>query len=184
MRLPRCRVSIHMESRTRSASFALLLLGLSCLVLLQALLPTQAYGEPARVVGSIAERRAQPLQTVNSTISANSTASASLPTNSTTLNSTSVQSLVATSVAVTSNQSNAVSYLQYQVTSLGEQVSAMSSTVQSLNQQMNMSMVVAEVGLIVGILAFIAALAVSRRADAMFRETSASQTPSPATPKK
>jgi hypothetical protein len=107
----------------------------------------------------------------------------SLSVNGTALNTASFVSSIATLAGLSGNQSNAASYL-YQVTSLNEQLSAMSSTVQSLNQETNTSTVIAEIGLIVGILAFIAALAVARRADALFRETSANQNTSPATAKK
>jgi len=46
---------------------------------------------------------------------------------------------------------------------------------QTLSQNANTSMLIAEAGLILAILAIISAIAVARRADSMYRETSQGQ---------
>jgi hypothetical protein len=70
------------------------------------------------------------------------------------------------------NETTAVSYLQYQMTSMNDQLVAMSSSMSSINQQTGMNTLIAEAGLIIGILAVIAAIAVARRADAIYRDAS------------
>lgn len=77
------------------------------------------------------------------------------------------------------NEATAMSYLQYQMTSMSYELVAMSSSVSSLNQQTGMNTLIAEAGLIVGILAVIAAIAVARRADAMYHDTSGQAAGSP-----
>ena len=68
------------------------------------------------------------------------------------------------------NEASALSDLQYQMTSMNDQLVAMSSSMSSMNQQTGMNTLIAEGGLIVGILAVIGAIAVAKRADAMYRE--------------
>lgn len=75
------------------------------------------------------------------------------------------------------NVTASVSALQFQVNSLSAQVGAMSSSMQSMSQDTGNNTVIAEAGLIVGILALIAAIAVARRGDAMYRETNQPNSP-------
>ena len=72
------------------------------------------------------------------------------------------------------NATTEISYLQYQVNSMNAQLVAVSSSISSMNQQTGMNTLLAEAGLIVAILAFIGAIAVARRADAMYRDVSQS----------
>ena len=69
-----------------------------------------------------------------------------------------------------------MSYLQYQMTSMNDELVAMSSSVNAINQQTGMNTLIAEAGLTIGILAIIAAVAIARRADALYRATSESPT--------
>jgi len=109
---------------------------------------------------------------------ANSTSTQSALANSTTqstnvTNSTVSQSMTSSlqSSSSTENQTTAISYLQYQMTSMNDQLVAMSSSVSAINQQTGMNALIAEAGLIIGILAIIAAIAIARRADALYRGT-------------
>ena len=58
----------------------------------------------------------------------------------------------------------------------------MSSSMNSMSQVTGMTTLIAEAGLIIGILAIIAVIAVARRADAMYRDASQNQPAGP--PKK
>ena len=77
----------------------------------------------------------------------------------------------------------AISYLQYQMTSMNDELVAMSSSVSAINQQAGMNTLIAEAGLIVGILAIIAAIAIARRADALYGRTAQAPSAGSAPPK-
>ncbi len=130
-----------------------------------------------------------PLQTASPTgssqsLSANATAqntnatTSSQTTSALALNSTSQTS------SSTENQTTAISYLQYQMNSMNDQLVAMSSSMNSINQQTGMNTLIAEAGLIIGILAIIGVIAVASRGDAMHRGASQNQPPGPPAPKK
>jgi len=68
------------------------------------------------------------------------------------------------------NETTAISYMQYQLSSVNDELVAMSSSVSAMNQQAEMNTLIAEAGLILAILAGVAAIAVARRADSMYRE--------------
>jgi hypothetical protein len=87
-------------------------------------------------------------------------------------------------LSTSANITAELSSLQFQVASLSAQGVAMSSSIQAINQDATTNTVISEVGLIVGILAFIAAIAVARRADALFRESRQSQAVDSPPPKK
>ena len=159
-----------MDSRVRTLAFGVILVGLSSLVLLQPFQSSAASRETPRWVAAMSPNTLMPLQNVNATFSSQSSA------NSTVLNSTTTQPLSPTSLSsyATQNETTAISYLQYQMTSMNDELAAMSSTMSSMNQQAGMNMLIGEAGLIIGILADIAAIAVARRADALYHEATKS----------
>jgi len=161
-----------MDSRIRTFAFAILLIGISSVVLVYQSIQTSAASIRQRgAVASALPNALIPVQSANSTvssqaISANSTSSP---------NSTAAQQ----TTSAVQNETTAISYLQYQMTSMNAELLAMSSSMSSINQQTGTVMLVAEAGLIVAILAVIAAIAVARRADAMYNQTSPSQAAGP-----
>jgi hypothetical protein len=64
------------------------------------------------------------------------------------------------------------------MTEMSQQLSAMSSSMNALNQTTNNNTLLGEAGVIIAIIAFIAAIAAARRADALFRSSTEKQTPS------
>jgi len=166
-----------MNSRVRTVTFALLVIALSSIVLLQSFQNSVAsIGEGQRV--AVSANSLMPLQNGNSTIS-----SQSVSANSTALNSTAAQLISSTasqSSSAMENETTEISYLQYQMGSVNGELVAMSSSMSSLNQQAGMNTLIAEGGLIVAILAVIGAIAVARRADGMYRDASQSPPPGPA----
>jgi len=164
---------MQMKARTRTFAFCVLLVGLSCLVLFQQFHAILASNVQYRVAGLTPENALEPLQNANSTTATNQT----LTANSTSTSTLVVSTLFTSTTVLTVNQTVTVSYLQYQITSLSEQMSAMSSEMQSLSQSSNMNTVVAEIAVIIGVIAFIAAIAVARRSDAMYRENQPTNPP-------
>jgi len=167
-----------MYSRYRSFAFAVLLLSLSSLVLVQSFHASDASTLQGSAPFSL--NALIPLQNANSTASsqslsanstaqsANSTASSQVTTNSTSSSSSGANS---TSLASSSaNTASELSYMQYQMTSMSDQLVAMSSSMSSMNQQTGMNTLIAEGGLILGILAIVGAIAVAKRADSMYHE--------------
>jgi len=168
-----------MNSRVRTVAFALLVIALSSIVLLQSFQNSVASIVEGRRV-AVSANSLMPLQNANSTIS-----SQSVSANSTALNSTAAQLMSSTpsvpqSSSAMENETTEISYLQYQMGSVNGELVAMSSSMSSLNQQAGMNTLIAEAGLIVAILAVIGAIAVARRADAMYRDASQSPPPGPA----
>jgi cobalamin biosynthesis Mg chelatase CobN len=187
-----------MDSRVRTLAFAVLLIGLSAIVLIQTFQASVAStGEGLRAV-SIFPKSLVPLQSANSTTSSQSvsgnstmqnanatTSSQAMSANSTSVaNSTTTQPTSSLQSSATVNEATAVSQLQYQMSSLNDQLVAMSSSMSSVNQQTGTNTLIAEAGLIIGILALVAAIAVARRADALYRDASQSQTAPSAPPGK
>ena len=166
-----------MASRIRTLAIAILIIGISSLVIIQSLQTSVASNNQWSAVASLSPNALRPLQ------NANSTASSQIFTANTTSPQNSTATASQTSPAM-QNETTAISYLQYQMTSMNDELIAMSSSVNSINQQTGMVTLLAEAGLIVGILAVIAAIAVARRADAMYHETPAAQPGPPPPPAK
>ena len=167
-----CANSIHMNSRFRIVSFTILLVAISCFVIIQSISMTQALvahvGMGTNVLRSVG---VAPLQATNAT-------SSSIQNSTMSSNSTALGTLTSSgSMVAGANVTASVSALQFQVNSLSAQVGAMSSSMQSMSQDTGNNTVIAEAGLIVGILALIAAIAVARRGDAMYRETNQPNSP-------
>jgi hypothetical protein len=173
-----------MDSRLRAVAFAVLLIGISSLTFVQALQNSVASAKEGRVL-TLPLDDTMPLQNVNSTLTSNQTISSAtmVSGNVTAHNSTSILELSST-LQPSTNETAAISYLQYQMTSMNDQLVAMSSRINSMSQDNGTAMLIAEAGLIVGILAVIAAIAVARRADALYRESSQGQTADSTPPKK
>jgi hypothetical protein len=172
-----------MDSRLRAAAFAVLLIGISSLTLVLALQNSVASAKAGRLL-TLPLDSAMPLQSVNSTLTSNQTTSSAtmVSGNVTPENSTSILELSST-LQPSTNETAAIIYLQYQMTSMNDQMVAMSSRIDSMSQDTGTAMLIAEAGLIIGILAIIAAVAVARRADALYRESSQAQTADSTPPK-
>jgi len=173
-----CPISIYMNERFRVLAFAVLLIGISSVTLVQVIHTSAASVSGATDIDPVALRD-MILQNVNTTSTSNQTLSpaSTVFANSTTENTTSTletASLTQSSSSAT-NETTAISYLQYQMTSVNAELAAMSSRMDSMSQDNNTAMLIAEAGLIVGILAVVAAIAVARRADAMYKESSKDQ---------
>ena len=183
-----------MDSRARTIAFAILLLGLSSLVVIQTSFVSSREEQNAiyEPMGNWA-----PLQNSNSTASsgsmtsnstsssANMTATSGTSSSSNSTSSGTLSQSNSTSQSPTSNQNQteAMSSLQFQITSMNEELVAMSSSVSAMNQQTGMNTLIGEAGLIIGILAVIAAIATARRADALYKAGKAGQPTSNAPPK-
>jgi sensor c-di-GMP phosphodiesterase-like protein len=175
-----------MNSRIRTLVFALLLIGVSSILLFQSFQTSVASTGGGLVTAAFSAENLMPLQNANSTstqpVTSNSTTQS---TNVTITNSTASQSMTfsSQSSSSTENQTMAISYLQYQMTSMNDELVAMSSSVSAINQQAGMNTLIAEAGLIVGILAIIAAIAIARRADALYGRTAQAPSAGSAPPK-
>jgi hypothetical protein len=178
-----------MESRIRTIAFTILLIGLSTIVLLQAFQTGDASMKEGQAIVLTREDAALPFQSDNSTESINQTlpanSTAEMPANSTALNSTLLQaSTTSQSTPATMSATADISSLQFQMTSMNAELAAMSSRMNSISQDTGTNTLMAEGGVILGILAVIAAIAVARRADAMYRDVSQGQPPSSSPAKK
>jgi len=171
-----CRISIYMNERFRALAFAVLLIGISSVTLVQVIHTSSASVSGAQPIAPVALRD-MILQSVNTTSTSNQTLSpvSTVFANSTNTTSTLETSSLTQSSSFATNQTTAISYLQYQMTSVNDELTAMSSRMDSMSQDNNTAMLIAEAGLIVAILAVVAAIAVARRADAMYKESSKDQ---------